>query len=89
MTTEEITKLLDSIRPQISKIPDPSLQVTVTALFNLVEFMFAENKKQKKEIQLLKDEINRLKGEQGKPDIKSNNNGKDGNISSEKEPSKR
>ena len=89
MTTEEITKLLDSIRPQISKIPDPSLQVTVTALFNLVEFMFAENKKQKKEIQLLKDEINRLKGEQGKPDIKSNNNGKDGNISSEKERSKR
>ena len=89
MTTEETTKLLDSIRPQISTISDSSLQITVTSLFNLVEFMFAENKKQKEEIQNLKDEINRLKGEQGKPDIKSSNNGKGVNISSEKERQRR
>jgi hypothetical protein len=37
-----------------------------------------------KENQSLKDEVNRLKGEQGKPDIKANKK-KDGNISSEKE----
>jgi len=43
LTTEEISKLLDSIRPQIFNVNDPSLQVAVTTLFNLVEFMFAEN----------------------------------------------
>lgn len=89
MAIEEITKLLDLIRPQISNISSPSLQVAVTALFNLVEFMFADNKKQKEEIQLLKNEINRLKGEQGKPDIKGSNKGKGRNISSEKERRKR
>ena len=84
MTTEEITKLLDSIRPQVSNISDPLHQVTFTTLFNLVEFMFTENKRQKEEIQHLRNEINRLKGEQGKPDIKSDS-GKGKNISSEKE----
>jgi hypothetical protein len=89
MTSEEITELLDVMRPQISNISDSSLHVTVTALFNLVEFMFRENKKYKDEIQNLKNEINRLKGEQGKPDIKSNNKEKGKNISSEQERHKR
>ena len=51
--------------------------------------MFSENKKHKEEIQLLKNEINHLKGEQGKPDIKGNNNGKGTNVSSEEERRKR
>ncbi len=89
MKSEEIRKLLDSIKPQISDISDSSLQFSFTGLLNLVEFMFAENEKQRKEIQLLKDEINRLKGEQGKPDIKGNNSVKNGNSSSEKERKKR
>jgi hypothetical protein len=89
MKSEEIQILLDSIKPQISNISDPSLHITVTTLFNLVEFMFAENEKQRKEIQLLKDEINRLKGEQGKPDIKKSSNKTDNNSSSEKERQKR
>ncbi|MCP4177456.1 MAG: hypothetical protein GY756_06800 [bacterium] len=37
MTGIEITKLLDSTRLQSSNIPDRSLQVAVTPLFNLVE----------------------------------------------------
>ncbi len=88
MTTEEISNLLDTIRPQISNIPDVSLQIAITTLFNLVEFMFAEGKKKDREIQLLKDEINRLKGEQGKPDIKGDK-GDNGDVSSEKERRKR
>lgn len=89
MKSEEVRKALDSIKPQISDIPDPSLEISFSTLFNLVEFMFSENEKQKKEIQILKDENNRLKGEQGKPDIKGNNNGKGGDLSSEKERKKR
>ena len=89
MKSEEIQQLLDSIKPQISDIPDPSQQISFSTLFNLVELMFAENEKQRKEIQILKDENNRLKGEQGKPDIKGNNNSKGGNSSSEKERKKR
>jgi hypothetical protein len=43
MKSEEIRQLLDSIKPQISDISSPALQVSFSALFNLVEFMFAEN----------------------------------------------
>ena len=90
MKADEISKLLDSIKPQILNIPDPALQITVTTLFNLVEFMFSENTKQKLEIQRLKDEISRLKGEHGKPGIRGNNNKDgDGNISSDEDRRKR
>ena len=88
MKSEEISKLLDSIKLQISEILDPSQRISFSTLFNLVEFMFTENEKQRKEIQLLKDEINRLKGEQGKPDIKGKNNPKGNDLSSEQERKK-
>jgi len=54
----------------------------VKKLLNLVERLIAENAEQKVELQKLRDEINRLKGEQGKPDIKVNKR-KDGDVSSE------
>ncbi len=41
---------------------------------NLLETVYSENREFKKTIQKLRDEINRLKGEQGKPDIAANNN---------------
>ncbi len=56
----------------------------VKKLLNLIERLLAENAEQKAELQNLRDEINRLKGEQGKPDIKANKK-KDGDISSETE----
>ncbi len=39
---------------------------------NLVETLSAKVKEQAEEIQRLRDEVNRLKGEQGKPKIKAN-----------------
>lgn len=51
-------------------------------LLNLVEKLYGENEELRKEVQTLKDEINRLKGEKGKPDIKPR---KSENISSEEE----
>ena len=41
---------------------------------NLLETVYSENYEFKKEVQKLSNEINRLKGEQGKPDIAANNN---------------
>jgi hypothetical protein len=49
-----------------------------------VEDVLSDNTRLRKENQALKDEINKLKGEQGKPDIKPNNKN-DGDISSEQE----
>jgi hypothetical protein len=42
----------------------------ITEVLNLVEELVAENRKQREEIQRLRDENNRLKGEQGKPKVK-------------------
>lgn len=44
----------------------------IVRLFNLVEEVIAENRALRAENQQLRDEINRLKGEQGKPPIKPN-----------------
>jgi len=55
-------------------------------LLNLVEEVKQENDEFREIIQKLRDEINRLKGEQGKPDIKpSKKEGKQNDHSSEKE----
>jgi len=53
-------------------IADEQLRAAVVALLNLVETLSAELREARAEIQRLRDENNRLKGEQGKPDIKPN-----------------
>lgn len=84
MSINEIKTLLDSIRPRFSNILDIGLKMAVETLLNLVEFLYAGNQKLREEIQFLKDENNRLKGENGKPDIKPNTQSSR-DISSEKE----
>ncbi|WP_414623391.1 hypothetical protein [Calothrix sp. CCY 0018] len=75
---------LQSIEPK--EIADEGVRQTVELLLNLVEQLNTKNKQLEKEIQKLRDENNRLKGEQGKPDIKANKNkGFKKNHSSEKE----
>lgn len=51
----------------LSLIPDEATRAAVVALLNLVERLYAENLALRQEVQHLKDEIARLKGEQGKP----------------------
>ena len=84
MKTEDITKVLEIIQPDIDKIEDSATKKVVVVLLNLLEELVSENARLRQEIQVLNDEINRLKGEQGKPEIKANIK-KDGNISSEQE----
>lgn len=56
----------------MSVIQDETAQKQVRALLNLVEKITADLRVLREENQNLRDEINRLKGEQGKPDIKGN-----------------
>lgn len=73
---------IENIDP--GKIKDPSLREVFVELLNLVEEQYDSIEKLKKENQSLQDEINRLKGEQGRPVIKSNNKATS-SVSSEKE----
>ena len=84
MKKADVSEVLDSIQNQVEKIEDRKTKKIVSVLYNLVEDVVLDNTNLLKENQSLKDEVNRLKGEQGKPDIKANKK-KDGDISSEKE----
>ena len=65
-----VSPLMQSVDP--STIADPHVRQTVEVLLNLIEQLNLKNKQLEEENQKLRDEINRLKGEQGKPDIKGN-----------------
>ena len=87
MKPENATKILESIQPELQKIEDPNIKHVVSVLLNLIEMLASDNARLKQENQLHKDEINHLKGEQGKPEINPNIV-KDGDISSEYERKK-
>ena len=57
---------------QLRQIKDPDIKGVVQQLANLLEQSLTDNDTLRAENQRLKDEINRLKGEQGKPNIKPN-----------------
>jgi hypothetical protein len=75
--------LLENIDINFDQL-DPQVKETILTLFNMIEELAKENAELRQQIQHLRDEINRLKGEQGKPHIKPNRK----NISSEKERKK-
>jgi hypothetical protein len=54
----------------LSAVADPALRQGFALLLNLVEELRRENIGLRAEVQRLRDEVSRLKGEQGKPDIK-------------------
>jgi hypothetical protein len=62
--------MLDGFDP--ATIPDPTLRQVVQALMNELEALHTKVQAQAAEIQRLRDENNRLKGAQGKPDVKPN-----------------
>ncbi len=84
MNKTNISKVLESIQKQVETIKDQKTKEIVSVLYNLVEEVVTENISLIDEKQALKDEINKLKGEQGKPVIKANKK-KDGDLSSDKE----
>ncbi|MCW8850883.1 MAG: transposase [Melioribacteraceae bacterium] len=84
MKRKDITTVLSNIYPKIEAISDNEVKKIQKTLLNLVEVVVEENEKLSTKVQQLKDEINKLKGEQGKPNIgKAKDKAKD--HSSEKE----
>ena len=80
-----IRDMLENIDINLDHIDD-QIKETIFSLLNIIEQLASENAALVNEVQKLKDEINRLKGEQGKPNIKPNTNNKNNqDISSEKE----
>ncbi len=73
--------MLENFDP--NTIADESVRQVVLYLMNLVEKLSAKVEEQAEEIERLRDENNRLKGEQGHPKIKGNKAARQ--LSSEKE----
>ena len=65
-----VSRLLQTINPK--EIADNRMRPTVEILLNLIEQLNSKVIELEVENQKLRDENNRLKGEQGKPDIKAN-----------------
>lgn len=62
--------MLDDI--DLNDIQEENARHLVIRLLNLIEELSADLRDAQVEIQRLRDEVNRLKGEQGKPPIKAN-----------------
>ena len=91
MNQQEIKKVLNELTAELDTIVDQKAVTIIKVLVNLVEMLAEENIKLKQTVQQLKDEINRLKGEQGKPNIPGQSKGGIGNSnhSSEADRKKR
>jgi hypothetical protein len=63
--------MLEEFDPK--SIEDEGLRQVFISLMNVVETLSAKVAEQAEEIQRLRDEVSRLKGEQGKPKIKRTN----------------
>ena len=79
---------LSGLDIDIDSIADQNTRIIVRHLLNIIEMQAAEIVRLKDENQKLRDEVNHLKGEQGKPNIRKQSK-KSSNISSEAERKKR
>lgn len=79
----EMAPLNEALKDIDLSVLNPNLKALLTLLLNKIEELERDNKKLRAEVQKLRDENNRLKGEQGKPPIRPQTLTKD--ISSESE----
>ena len=84
MKTKEISEKLIDLQQAINDLKEPNAKRLLQELLNLVESLSSKNSDLKQELQKLRDEINRLKGEQGKPEVKPGKEGEK-NVSCESE----
>ena len=85
MTKANIQIKLEDLGIDLASMPEGGMKEALVQLFNLVEELSSTIRELQEENQKLRDEINRLKGEQGKPNIKESKGKEDNDFSSEKE----
>jgi predicted nuclease with TOPRIM domain len=83
MNPSEITQILQSLKINPDEIPDKKESQTIRILLHIIEELNKEVQTLKAELQKTRDEMNHLKGEQGKPKFSVPKQNKD--VSSEKE----
>ena len=71
MDTQTLQAEITAITQETAQLENGAAQAIVTRLLNLLERVVEENVSLEKERQELRDEINRMKGEEGKPNIKA------------------
>jgi predicted nucleic acid-binding Zn-ribbon protein len=71
---QDLQAEINAIDQENAQIESSEGQAIVKKLLNIIERLASSNDAQESELQKLRDEINRLKGEQGKPDIKATAN---------------
>ena len=89
MSKKTIASKLDEISHLLNSIIKPEIHSAITTLLNLVESLTQENEEKNQTIQKLKDENNRLKGEQGQPTVRPQTKPDDQDHSSEDDRKKR
>ena len=78
MNSKVISELLKEVNlNEIDFTNAEKVKGIISVLFNIIESLASENTQLKQERQELRDEVNRLKGEKGKPEIKPSNKDKD------------
>ncbi len=70
MQPDPLSALLADL--ELSGLPDERSRALVRGLLNLIETLAADLRTAQAENQHLRDEVNRLKGEQGQPKAKAN-----------------
>lgn len=85
MNPAAITRTITDLNIRLDEIQDKQEAEAFRSLLNIIEILSEENEKLKAEVQKLRDEINLLKGEQGKLDISASKKKENKDISSEAE----
>jgi len=83
LNKNDIQKIIVDLHSETAYLSDPKTKDIFNTLLNIIDKLYSENESLKEQNQQLKDEVNCLKGEQGKPTIKANSQPSD--HSSEKE----
>jgi len=88
LNKKNIQESLIALQDEAASLSDPKTKDIFKGLFNLIDQLYSLNEALREENQHLKDEINCLKGEQGKPDIKKKTQHTDHSSEQERDESK-